>query len=309
MKKLCLIFLVVMSIALSSCTELKTQQNSTGSDAISESENIFVVSSYEACYLLNAEQSGFGAAREYHESLSDEKEYEFMGKKYNLEYINSAQFKMSDLNVRVYKAKDIYTDRDYDVYFYFNIVDNSLVRVMNFPFQYDNFNDEKCIDIIKELVGNRMDLNEKKLTVTTTYRKIYDNGIEVKTVPGIYKCADESEDFGLYSFYYTLEKDGIQFEKRITADFREDFFTIEIIDNDCIENIDSSTAETVVKAFINEHLKEDYSISSIEVLGIEHRKFDGKDYLIVNTDVKYTNNRDLENNFYPCVLNFAVKLH
>lgn len=176
------------------------------------------------------------------------KEITLLGKAYTLTYDHSENDPIYDQSYHIYEAHGI--DNGYaGLYPPYIAVDTEtghIARYSLFPYDIMPKNESECLSLIKEIIGDHVDLNEYDYNARTHFYRYSENAVGKKTEEGFYQCK-ENEELLEYDLYFSKCIDGVATTKRVFALLARDIFSINVFIPDYDEEIFGNSMRSVKK--------------------------------------------------------------
>ncbi len=211
---------------------------------------------------------------------------EIDGIKHSFLYENSASLAMADIDVDVYKLKDSQNSK-----VFINKTDGSVVKYVNIPLNSKLQTESDYNEFIRNILPDNLDFANYNYRCTTHYYAISELGVESSVEEGFRSCS-ESERLGSYSFYYDRSIQNIKTSEHISAEFRQNNFTLEIYDLSFDKEFEklfsvSDKLESQIAAHIASNMSEIKLFKELSVDSMTLFVKDGTPYILVNSTIKF----------------------
>ena len=282
MKKIVLLLIVFLSIALLGCSELEesptdTEKSSTPIYQFNENEDYTI--NFDLIRNESAEDSGgkayfsneqYSSAFEHIEFIDDtvskEKDFTILSNTYVGAYKNSCHIGTCDLTVHVYTLQGC---KDAEVFI--DAASGKVIKGVFIPFENKLNTEEEYKAFVKQFIAPLFELSNYRYSCFTRYRISGENAVEFTSSNDFHVCT-ENETWSWYTLKWFKYFGGISTNDHISVTFREDSLSFEIYDlgytEETFKHITAKKDE-ITSAFeqnMRDKIKSQYPITKTEAV-------------------------------------------
>jgi len=234
------------------------------------------------------------------ESISQTITMKLFGKERRLIYDGSMYNPFCDQSINFYAIPDL--DNGFSGLGYYptvsmDAITGEIVGYSLFPYETMPKTENECIEFLKKIVGNAVELEDLKCDIKTSYYISSESATRKTTIDGFYVC-ESNERLGAYTFRFSEYIDGIPTFKEVYAVFEDDIFTVRVSDPEHRNTIqqmpDFDEVEKSIKSEITSAINDKYTIESCSVISEKLFINKGVTYVLSNVEVFFKENGDTE---------------